>query len=243
MSTTATPVTVAVLAKPSLWSRVKAEIKLIEQKIEHDEPAIEKVALGVIAILTPAATAVLAVTDPALAPLVAPIASRITGGLAALTVAVEDAGSAPTVASIANGIVSQLTAFETTAGIKDPVTVSKIGTIATELQTVADAFSSAVPAPAATETVAIEAASIGSFFHAVGHGLKETGKALGEGAVVGAVVVANADTNERHVVVVNNARQVFVRQGEAVPLQPGEELLESHPGPDGRVRVVIGRPA
>ena len=128
--------------KPSIWARVKAEIKLIVAKVESDEPECEKIALATIAILTPLAVTVLAIADPVAVPLVAPIVSRVQTGLAALTVAVKDSGLQPTVPSIAAGIISQLSEFETVAGIKDPKVQTNISTIATELQGIADAFAS-----------------------------------------------------------------------------------------------------
>ena len=126
--------------KPSLWSRIKAEVKLIEQKVENDEPAAEKVALGVIAVVTPLAITVLAIADPVAVPLVAPIAGRVQAGLAAITVAVKDASLQPTVPGIAAGIISQLAQFEAVAGIKDVKVQANIATIATELQGIGAAF-------------------------------------------------------------------------------------------------------
>jgi hypothetical protein len=135
-----TPTAIAVLAKPSIFKRIEAEAKHLWQDLENDEPQIEKVALGTIAVLVPLATTALTIADPAVAPLVAPIAQRVEAGLAALTIAIEDAGLNPTVPSIAAGINSQLSSFLSVAGVKNPTTVANVGTITTELEAIASAF-------------------------------------------------------------------------------------------------------
>ncbi len=139
------------VVKPSIFKRVLAKLKLWSAEFAKDEPQIERAALATLEVLAPLAATIVSLVEPAAAPLVAPIVSRVTAGLAALTVTVEDAGGLPTLSSIVDSVVSNLGELESVAGVKDAKTQGIVETITTELQTIVAEFQSSAAAVITTE--------------------------------------------------------------------------------------------
>jgi hypothetical protein len=115
------------------------------EKIFGKAPSFIHFTLALVTYAAPILEGILAVADPAVEALVAPIITRLQTGLAtAYSLANEGTASGATISTVLAAFVADLTTLESVAGIKDAATQAKIATILSEVQAVV----ALIPTPA-----------------------------------------------------------------------------------------------
>jgi hypothetical protein len=132
----------------SIFSGLKgffAKLAADFEKIFGKAPSFIHFTLALVTYAAPILEGILAVADPAVAALVAPITTRLQTGLAtAYSLANEGTASGATLSTTLAAFAADLTTLESVAGIKDAATQAKIATILSEVQ----AIVALIPTPA-----------------------------------------------------------------------------------------------
>ena len=129
-------VVVAPVVQTSFFKKVELELK----KLFVHAPGWEASAAATMTYIAPMVETLVALTDPAAAPVVNGLIAKVQSAMAAATVVIKDAGPTPTLNTYLNSILANLVQIEDAAQIKDPGTTAKltalVGTITGEVQAI-----------------------------------------------------------------------------------------------------------
>jgi hypothetical protein len=124
----------------SFFEKLKAKIEELFTKA----PAADAAAAETIRVVAPLVETLLAIEDPALEAIIAPIVTKVQAALATAAVTIQDAGPALTLQSALSSVTTNLTAIEQAAQIKSPESATKVTaittTIAGEINAIAAAY-------------------------------------------------------------------------------------------------------
>ena len=133
MGTSAVAVPVVTL---SFFGQVKAELK----KLFTHVPGWEASAAATLTYVAPMVETAVTLADPAAAPVVNALISKVQSAMAAAAVVIKTAGPTPTLVTYLNAINSDIAQVEGAAQIKDPATAAKltalVGTITGEVNAI-----------------------------------------------------------------------------------------------------------
>ena len=120
----------------SFFAKVKAELK----KLFTHAPGWEASAAATLTYVAPMVETVVALVDPAVAPVVNGLIAKAQSAMAAAAVVVKDAGPTPTLITYLSAVKNDLALVESAAGVKDPVAAAKltalVGTITGEIEAI-----------------------------------------------------------------------------------------------------------
>ena len=132
----ATSAVVVPVVQLSFFAKVKAELK----KLFAHAPGWEASAAATLTYVAPMVETVVALVDPAVAPVVNGLIAKAQSAMAAAAVVIKDAGPTPTLITYLNAVKSDLALVESAAGVKDVVAAAKlaalVGTITGEIQAI-----------------------------------------------------------------------------------------------------------
>lgn len=113
----------------SFFMRVKAELKHL---FVH-APGWEASAAATLTYVAPMVEAIVAVADPAAAPLLTTVIQHMQSAMAAAAVVIKDAGPTPTLVTYLKAILGDVAQLESAAQIQDPAILAKVRTLASTI--------------------------------------------------------------------------------------------------------------